>query len=175
MDFKDKSLQQRLQENAVCIKKKVQTLHDGIVTGATARYNRVMMGRAIRSLARFSDDYRAIDEIVLNSDTLEAASGISFANVKRGGTYHTPPAIIEALTQSCGYVMNCNDGNDLDVEVFMIHGWESLQIFESIDLEKRYTTYTHVSEGTDKLWHGDVVAFDGELVVAHIGQIAVRP
>ena len=40
-------------------------------------------------------------------------------------------------------------------------------------LEKEYTTYTSMDEGSDKLWHGDVVIFDGEKVVAYFGQIAV--
>lgn len=70
--------------------------------------------------------------------------------------------------------MNCNDGTDLDVEVFMNHGWGSFQIFEPLDFEKKYTTYTHMTEGADKLWHGDVVIFDGEKIAAYFGQIAVR-
>jgi len=152
----------------------MQALRDGIATGATARFNRPMVYRAIRPLARFHDDYRAIDEIVLDSNTLEASSHISFGTVKRGGTYHTHPAIIDSLTQSCGFTMNCNDSTDLDVEVFMNHGWGSFQIFEPLDLEKKYTTYTRMAEGADKLWHSDIVIFDGEKVVAFFGQIAVR-
>ena len=151
----------------------MQTLRDGIATGATARFNRPMVYRAIRPLARFHEDYRAIDEIVLNSNTLEASSQLSFGSVKREGTYHTHPAIIDSLTQTCGFTMNCNDGTDLDQEVFMNHGWGSFQIFEPLDFDKKYTTYTRMSEGTDKLWHGDVVILDGETVVASFGQIAV--
>ena len=152
----------------------MQALRDGIATGATARFNRPMVYRAIQPLARFHDDYRAIDEIVLNSNTLEALSHLSFGSVKRGGVYHTHPAIIDSLTQSCGFTMNCNDSTDLDVEVFMNHGWGSFQIFEPLDFEKKYTTYTRMAEGADKLWHGDVVVLDGEKVVAYFGQIAVR-
>ena len=152
----------------------MQTLRDGIATGATARFNRPMVYRAIRPLARFHDDYRAIDEVVLNSKTLEASSLVSFGSVKRDGKFHTHPAIIDSLTQSCGFTMNCNDSTDLDVEVFMNHGWGSFQIFEPIDFEKQYTTYTRMVEGADKLWHGDVVIFDGERVVAYFGQVAVR-
>ena len=70
--------------------------------------------------------------------------------------------------------MNCNDGTDLDVEVFMNHGWGSFQIFEPLDFAKKYATYTHMAEGPDKLWHGDVVIFDGETVVAYFRKIAVR-
>ncbi|KAL8724795.1 MAG: hypothetical protein Q9166_007752 [cf. Caloplaca sp. 2 TL-2023] len=125
----------------------MQTLRNGITTGATARFNRPMGYRAIRPLARFHDDYRAIDEIVLNSSTLEASSRLSFGSVKRGGTYHTHPAIIDSLTQSCGFTMNCNDGTDLDIEVFMNHGWGSFQVIEPLNFEKSYNTYTHMVEG----------------------------
>lgn len=152
----------------------MDTLRAGITNGDTARFSRPMVYRAIRPLARFHDDYRAIDEIVLNSNTLEASSRLSFGSVKRAGSFHTHPAIIDSLTQSCGFTMNCNDFSDLDEEVFMNHGWGSLQLFEPMDFEKVYTTYTKMEQGPDKLWHGDVVIFDGERVVAHFGQIAVR-
>ncbi|KAM4057347.1 starter unit:ACP transacylase in aflatoxin biosynthesis domain-containing protein [Hirsutella rhossiliensis] len=172
--FKDSSLQQVLQKGLAKLKQKRQALRDGVAAGVTARFNRPMVYRAIRPLARFHDDYRAIDEIVLNSKTLEASSRLSFSSVKRGGNYHTHPAIIDSLTQSCGFAMNCNDGSDLDNEVFMNHGWGSFQIFEPLDFGKAYTTYTRMEEGADKLWHGDVVILDGDKVVAFFGQIAIQ-
>ncbi|KJZ76404.1 hypothetical protein HIM_04133 [Hirsutella minnesotensis 3608] len=172
--FKDSSFQQVLQKRAAEFKQKQQALRDGIASGATARFNRPMVYRAIRPLARFHDDYRAIDEIVLDSKTLEASSLLSFGTVKRNGNFHTHPAIIDSLTQSCGFAMNCNDGTDLDNEVFMNHGWGSFQIFEPLDFDKVYTTYTRMEEGADKLWHGDVVIFDGDKVVASFGQIAIQ-
>ena len=152
----------------------MQALRTGITTETTARFNRPMVYRAIRPLARFHDDYRAIDEIVLNSKTLEASSHLSFGSVKREGSFHTHPAIIDSLTQSCGFTMNCNDSTDLDVEVFMNHGWGSFQLFEPMDFDKKYTTYTRMEPGADKIWYGDVVIFDGEKVVAYFRQIAVR-
>ncbi|KAL4940986.1 hypothetical protein BDV06DRAFT_223588 [Aspergillus oleicola] len=133
-----------------------------------------MVYRAIRPLAKFHADYRGIDEVLLNSNTLEAASRLSFGAVKRGGQFNTHPAIIDSLTQSCGFTMNCNDYSDLDREVFMNHGWRNFQIFEPLDFEKVYYTYTQMSEGKDKLWHGDVVVFDGDRVVAFFGQIAIQ-
>ena len=152
----------------------MNNLRSGIATGESARFNRAMIYRAIRPLARFHDDYKGMDEIVMNSSTLAASSQISFSDVKKTGNYHTHPAIIDSLTQSCAFTMNCNDANDLDTQVFMNHGWGSFQIFEPIDYAKTYTTYTHMTEGDDKLWKGDVVVFDGEKVVAYIGQVAVR-
>ena len=172
--FQDRSLQKALQNDAMEVKRKMQALRDGIAVGDSARFNRPMVYRMIRPLARFHDDYRAIDEVVLNSKTFEASSKLSFGSVKRGGDFHTHPAIIDALSQSCGFAMNGNDSTDLDIEVFMNHGWGSFKIFEPIDFDKEYTTYTRMHEGTNKLWHGDVVVFDGDNVVASFQQVTVR-
>nr|ALQ32764.1 putative polyketide synthase [Fusarium aywerte] len=172
--FKDRSHQEALQSQAQQTKQKMQTLRDQITTGESARFNRPMAYRMIRPLARFHDDYRAIDEVVLNSETLEASSKISLGTVKRDGDYHTHPAVIDALTQSCGFAMNCNDHTDIDVDVYMNHGWGSLELFEALDFEKQYTTYTQMHAGEDKLWYGDVTIFDGDRVVAFFAQIAIQ-
>lgn len=173
--FQDRSYQKKLQGEAAAIKEKMHALRKGIASETTARFNRAMVYRMIRPLAQFHQDYRAIDEVVLNSNTLEASSKVSFGSVKRNrdDRFHTHPAIIDALTQSCGFAMNCNDGTDLDVEVFMNHGWGSFQIYEEIRFEKAYTTYTRMHEGKDRLWHGDVAVFDGDKIVASFQQLAV--
>ncbi|KAF5662736.1 polyketide synthase [Fusarium heterosporum] len=172
--FQDRAHQQVLQTQAHDTKQKMQNLRTQIATGESARFNRPMTYRMIRPLARFHDDYRAIDEVVLNSETLEASSRISFGTVKRDGDFHTHPAVIDALTQSCGFAMNCNDKTDIDVDVYMNHGWGSLELFEALDFDKSYTTYTQMHEGKDKLWYGDVTIFDEERVVAFFGQIAIQ-
>ncbi|RGP80519.1 polyketide synthase [Fusarium longipes] len=172
--FKDRTHQEMLQSQAQRTKQKMQNLRDQITTGESARFNRPMAYRMIRPLARFHDDYRAIDEVVLNSETLEASSKISFGTVKRDGDFHTHPAVIDALTQSCGFAMNCNDHTDIDVDVYMNHGWGSLELFETLDFDKHYTTYTQMHAGEEKLWYGDVTIFDGDRVVAFFGQIAIQ-
>ncbi|KAI1506778.1 ketoacyl-synt-domain-containing protein, partial [Biscogniauxia marginata] len=172
--FTDGSLQQKLQREIADVKQKLKALRDGIVTGATSRFNRAMVYRAIRPLARFHDDYRAVDEIVLNSKTLEASSRLSFGSFKKGGSFHTHPGLLDALTWSSGFAMNCNDDNDLDRDVFVNHGWGSFQMFEPMDFEKEYTTYSRMVEGKDRLWHGEVMILDGEKVVAHFGQFAMQ-
>lgn len=174
--FQDRAHQRKLQGEAAAIKQKMQSLRGGIASETTARFNRPMVYRMIRPLAQFHTDYRAIDEVVLNSKTLEASSRVSFGSVKRNidDRFHTHPAIIDALSQSCGFVMNCNDGCDLDVEVFMNHGWGSFQIYEEMKFEKAYTTYTRMHEGKDRLWHGDVAVFDGDKIVASFQQLAIQ-
>ena len=152
-------------------------MRDGILSGKVARYNGAMCYRAIRPLAKFHPDYRVAGELLLNSETLEAASRSSFANVKRGGTFHTHPGVIDGLSQICGFAMNCNDYADLDGDVFMNHGWGSLQLFEPIDLDAEYTTYTCMEQGKvdPSLWFGDIVILNSkDQVAAYFGQAIVR-
>ncbi|KAI0003486.1 ketoacyl-synt-domain-containing protein [Xylariaceae sp. FL0662B] len=172
--FTDRSLQQKLQKEAADVKQRIRALRDGIVSGATSRFNRPMVYRAIRPLARFHDDYRAVDEIVLNSKTLEASSRLNFGSFKKGGSFHTHPGFIDALTWSSGFAMNCNDSNDLDRDVFVNHGWGSFQLFEPMNFEKEYTTYSRMVEGADRLWHGDVMILQNERVVAYFGEFAMQ-
>ncbi|KAI1378966.1 ketoacyl-synt-domain-containing protein [Hypoxylon crocopeplum] len=172
--FTDRSLQQKLQREVTDVKQRIRALKDGIVTGATARFNRPMVYRSIRPLARFHDDYRAVDEIVLNSKTLEASSHLSFGSFKKSGNFHTHPGLLDALTWSSGFAMNCNDNNDLDRDVFVNHGWGSFQLFEPMDFEKEYITYSRMVEGADRLWHGDVMVLNGDKIVAHFGQFAMQ-
>ena len=113
---------------------KMQVLRDGIAKETTARPT---VYRAIRPLARFHDNYKAIDEIMPDSESLEASSLLSFGSVTGAVDLHTHPAIIDSLTQSRGFTMNCNDCTDLDVQVFLNHGWGSFQIFEPMDFKKR--------------------------------------
>lgn len=175
--FKDGSLQQKAQKNVPELKQKFQHLRDGVISGAVSRYTGAMCYRAIRPLARFHPDYRAAGEVLLNSNTLEAVSRLRFDTVKRDGKFHTHPGVIDALTQSCGFIMNCNEFADPDLEgdVFMNHGWSSLQLFEPLSFDEEYTTYTQMKDSGDSLWHGDVVVLNSkDKVVAHIGHVAVR-
>lgn len=174
--FKDGSLRPTLQKSVSELKQKFQALRDGVISGAVSRYTGAMCYRAIRPLARFHPDYRAAGEVLLNSNTLEAVSRLSFATVKREGSFNTHPGVIDALTQSCGFIMNCNEFADPDLEgdVFMNHGWSSLQLFEPLSFDEEYTTYTQMKDSGDSLWHGDVIVLNSkDKVVAHIGHVAV--
>lgn len=71
--------------------------------------------------------------------------------------------------------MNANDKSNLDVEVFVNHGWESFQIFEELSPTKKYETHVVMSEGAGKMWYGDILVLDGDTVVASFKGIAVSP
>ncbi len=153
----------------------MEDMRKGLETGKTFIFNKPMVYKMVATLAQFDPNYRALDEIILDSTAMEATSIANFAAIKKEGTFHTNPAYIDALTQAAGFVMNCNDRSDLEVEVFVNHGWKSFQLFEKLSPEKHYQTHVAMKESPGKMWNGDVLILDGDKVVASFKGIAVSP
>ena len=110
-----------------------------------------MIYKMVLTLAQFDPNYRALDEIVLDSSAMEASSVADFSAIKKDGKFHTNPAYIDALSQSAGFVMNANDRSNLEVEVFVNHGWKSFQFFEEVSPQKRYQTHVAMLEKSGKM------------------------
>jgi hypothetical protein len=145
-----------------------------VETGESFRFNKAMIYRMVSSLAQFAAEYKSVDEIVLNSSTMEASSAVRFSGISHtDGTFHTHPAFIDALSQSAGFVMNANDHSDLSKEVFVNHGWKSFQLFESLSGSKKYRTFIRMEPKENKAWQGDLIVLDGDQPVASFCGITV--
>ncbi|KAL1953845.1 hypothetical protein VTO42DRAFT_2105 [Malbranchea cinnamomea] len=158
--FTDRSRLKQLEASAEGVRHRMATMRKTLESGETQRFNRTMVYKMISPLARFHRDYQPLDEVVMDSNTREVASRVNFMGVQAAGTFFTHPAYIDGLTQAGGFVMNCNDSNDLDVEVFVNHGWESLQFYEPLQKEKSYRTFCQMFEKDNRKFQGDVVVFD---------------
>ena len=172
--FGDESLQKNLQGTLADTKQRIEKLRASLESRAAERFNRSMVYKMIRPLAQFHQDYMTLNEVVLNSQTLEATSTVDLKHVCAEGQYYTHPGYIDGLTQSGGFTMNCNDTNDLDVEVFVNHGWASFQMFEPIDPTKTYITYVQMLEGKDRMFRGDLLVFSEQGIAASYQGICVR-
>ena len=172
--FCDDSLRKRLEATSTDIQRRIEALQAGLTTGAAERFNRTMVYKMIRPLAQFHQDYKTLSEVILDSKTLEATSKVNLKDVRAEGNYHTHPGYIDGLTQSGGFIMNCNDTNDLDLEVFVNHGWESFQMFETIDPNKTYTTYVQMFETKDRMFRGNLVVYSENGITASYEGICVR-
>jgi iterative type I PKS product template protein len=172
--FTDRSRVKKLEATAQEVKARMAAMRKTLERGETQRFNRVMVYKMISPLAKFHKDYRPIDEVVMDSDTRECASRVTFNGVEAAGNFHTHPAYIDGLTQAGGFILNCNDSNDLDVEVFVNHGWESLQLYEPLSKEMTYRTFCQMFEKDHRKFQGDVIVFDeSDKIVASYRGIVV--
>ena len=149
-------------------------LRKGLDINVTYKYNKSMIYKMVATLAEFDPKYQALDEILLNSSNMEASSIVNFRGIKKEGTFHTNPAWIDALSQVAGFVMNANDQADLQVEVFVNHGWNSFQSFRELSSERSYQSHVTMRQRSGKMWEGNIFVLDGENLVAMFSGIAVR-
>ena len=157
---------------------RLQSLNKSAEKGTVLRLYQSYGYKLISSLASFHPDYRAIDEVILDSSTLESCSKCSFGQVKSQGKFSTHPAYIDVMTQAAGFILNAKDTTDLDHEVYVNHGWRSLQIYEGLSPAKSYWNYVKMAQDTSSnegFWRGDSIMFDDKNnIVAFFQDITLR-
>lgn len=123
--------------------------------------------KLVSSLASYDEDFKGVEEVVLDSENLEATAKVKFSKAHRAGIYHVNPHLIDNFGQPALFIMNANDTADLDKEVFVNHGWTSLQFYKPVSLDGEYTSYVKMDGPKDDgMYSGDMIVFEGSEVVA---------
>lgn len=164
-----------LQQAALKAQARMDTLQAQIgTTASTYRFSKAMIYKMVGQLADFDEKYRGLSAITLDNDNMEAAGMVTFKGIPNEGKFHTSPAYLDALSQLGGFVMNANEGVDLDKEVYVNHGWKNMRFFAKLDPAMTYYSHVKMTEGKDKLWEGDVLIFDEKKnLVGIVGGVSV--
>ena len=162
-----------LHSKVAGLESRIEKLYGGLRDGTTYRFSKSMAYKMVQSLAQFDPSYQAVTEIVLDSNELESTSQVNFANCDSTGKFHTNPAYINALSETGGFVMNCNDKADLERDIFVNHGWKSFCMYEKLSPSKSYRTHVKMQEAEDKMWKGDVIILHEDKIVARFGAVVV--
>ncbi|KAJ5794563.1 polyketide synthase [Penicillium paradoxum] len=126
----------------------------------------------VSSLASYDPDYKGVTEVVMDSENLEAVAKVKCSNTsvtdtKAAGIYKVNPYLIDNFGQPALFIMNANDGADLEKEVFVNHGWTSLHFYKEVSVEKVYHSYVKMTgPKEDGMYSGDMTVFEGDEVVA---------
>ncbi|KAK8130910.1 hypothetical protein PG984_007348 [Apiospora sp. TS-2023a] len=156
----------------------ISRLREGVAAGRGYRFSSNMVYRMVASLADFGRDYRGLDEVVLDSDSMAAASTVDLGKLPRrpGQSYAAHPAYVDAFSQAAGFVMNANEQSQIHVECFVNHGWDSLRIYESLDPDnQRYSSYVQMMQMEDGMvWQGTLTVVRENQLVAIFDGIKIQ-
>ncbi|TQV91536.1 polyketide synthase [Cordyceps javanica] len=173
--FADTSEQQRLQQSLSSYRGHFDRMRRQCSEGKSCRLSGPMAYRMVATLAEFDPDYHCIDEVLYDSDNYEAVCTVSFNQMKKSGTFYINPGAIDGLTQSGGFVMNANDGTNLNTDVFVNHGWDDFQVFEPIRDDCQYRTHVCMVPGKEEqLWKGDIVIFTDDRAVGLVKGVRIQ-
>ncbi|KAJ4320237.1 hypothetical protein N0V94_003501 [Neodidymelliopsis sp. IMI 364377] len=153
---------------------RLQRLREGVKRGEFVHYTGRSGYKLMSNVAHFHPDYKLLDNVILDETTMEACSTITTSKITSKGDFAAHPAYVDAITQLGGFSLNAQDSTDLDVTVFVNHGWESFQLFEEARPDRTYDLYTQMKHHKGDLYHGDTVVLDGTKVVAFFKGLSLR-
>ncbi|KAJ4422981.1 Type I Iterative PKS [Gnomoniopsis sp. IMI 355080] len=174
LDFVPRPTPAQIDGLARELRPKMQRLLTGAEHGEILKYNRASGYRLMDSVAHFAPDYKLLDDMILDDAALEASCTINLSTVSSLGTFAAHPGHIDAITQIGGFCVNAQKALDLNNEVFITHGWASLQVFRAFRRDAVYQLFAHMAPEGDEFYSGDTIVFDGTDVVAFMKGVKFR-
>ena len=154
------------KRNEYLIRSRISSLHKNVNDGQIDTMKSGMVYKLFGALMEYSQSYKGMQQVVLDSTQLEATARVEFQTTDEDGEFYLPPYWIDSLGQVGGFTMNANDGTDSRSTVFVNHGWESMRCATRFSREKTYQTYVKMQNVGGTMFAGDVYIFESDSMVA---------
>jgi naphtho-gamma-pyrone polyketide synthase len=152
------------KRNSYLIKSRIVSLHKSVDGGDSHKLKRGMVYKLFSSLVDYDSKYQGMQEVVLDSNELEATAQVSF-QVEDEGFYFNP-RWIDSLGHIAGFIMNGNDNIHSKDQVFVNHGWDAMRCAKKFIKGKTYQSYNKMQLVSGTMYVGDTYIFEEGNVVA---------
>ncbi|KAL9114954.1 MAG: hypothetical protein Q9227_001197 [Pyrenula ochraceoflavens] len=156
---------------AYLFRSRIDVLAQGAEGGKFKKISRGPAYDAFSSLVQYNKKYHGMKEVILDSKNFEATSLIEFQATENDGDFEGNPYWIDNITHLSGFVLNGNDAVDSKKQVYISHGWKSLQIARPLAANKKYLNHVKMFPGPKQTMVGDVYVFEGQEMVALVGGV----
>ena len=160
------------RRNTYLIQSRISALHRNVNEGKSHKLKRGLVYKLFTALVDYSSPYQGIQEVVLDSDELEATARVVFQVNDEG--YRWNPCWIDSLGHIAGFVMNGNENIYSKDEVFVNHGWDAMRCIRKFEYGKTYQTYNKMQLQSGTLFVGDTYVLDKDEIVAIFEGVKVR-
>ena len=150
---------------------RIDVLAQGADVGMYKKVSREQAYEAFSSLVQYGKKYQGMKEVILDGKNFEASSLIEFRATERDGNFETSPYWIDNIAHLSGFVLNGSDAVDSKKQVYISHGWDSLQMLRTLSARKSYRNHVKMLPGSGQTMVGDVYVFDGDDMVALVGGV----
>lgn len=152
------------KRNSYLIKSRMESLHSGVDRGNSHKLKRGMVYKLFSALVDYDSKYQGMQEVVLDSNELEATAEVSF-QVDNEGFYFNP-RWIDSLGHIAGFIMNGNDNIYSKDQVFVNHGWDAVRCASRFVKGKTYQSYNKMQLANATMYVGDTYILEEGVVVA---------
>lgn len=150
---------------------RIDVLAQGADVGKYDKVSRAQAYEAFASLVQYGKKYHGMTEVILDNKNFEAVSLIEFRASESDGDFEANPYWIDNITHLSGFVLNGSSAVDSKKQVYISHGWESLQIIRALSARRSYRNHVKMHRGPRQTMVGDIYVFDGEDMVALVGGV----
>ena len=159
------------ERNAYLIQSRIDWLRDAEKQGNAHKVGRGLAYKLFAALVDYGKKYRGMEEVILHSENMEATSKVVFQTTEKDGNFMCSPYWIDSVAHISGFIVNGSDATNSQENVYISHGWESLQVAEPFSQDKTYRSYVRMQPRPGKIMAGDVWVFDGDRIVAVVGNL----
>lgn len=155
--------------NAYWLRPRIEMLSKGVEDGKNHRIHRGLAYKLFSAFVEYGDKYRGMEEVIVDSEQFEATSRVAFQTSEEDGNFFCSPYWIDSLAHLSGFIVNGTDAVNSKDQVYVSHGWKSLQIARPLSASKTYRSYVKMQPEVGKVMVGDVYVFEEDTIVAVVG------
>jgi naphtho-gamma-pyrone polyketide synthase len=122
--------------------------------------------RLFATLVDYGDAYQGMQEVILDSEDLEATAKVSFQVDDNGFTFN--PCWVDSLGHIAGFIMNAGYAHGAKDQVFINHGWERMRCAVKFARGRTYQVYNRMQLETGTSYVGDTYIFDEDKTLVAI-------
>jgi len=156
---------------AYLFRSRIDVLTEGAKLGRYKKFNRQLAYEGFSSFVQYDKQYHGMKEVVIDQKNFEATSILEFQVTDEAGDFENNPCFIDNISHLSGYILNGSGAVDNKKQVYISHGWKSLQIAQPLSSRKSYHNYVKMHAGQKQTMLGDVYVFDGDEMVALVGGV----
>ncbi|CAI6237317.1 unnamed protein product [Periconia digitata] len=156
--------QKEWKRGAYLISSRISSLHEAVDRGSAHKLKRGLAYKLFSSLVDYSPEYQGMEQVILDSESLEATAQVKFQVGEQGFDWN--PCWIDSLGHIAGFIMNGNENVYAKDQVFINHGWDAMRCSKVVEYGKTYTTYNRMQLEAGTMYVGDTYIFDGQEVIA---------
>jgi iterative type I PKS product template protein len=147
------------------VQSQIDMLQLKLETGAAHKVLRGMAYKLFKALVTYADNYRGMEEVILDGKQTEATAQVQFQTTAADGNFLCSPYWIDSLCHLSGFIVNASDHLDSENSVYISHGWGSVKISKQLSPEKKYRSYVRMQPAPGNISVGDVYIFEDQEII----------
>ncbi|CAI6338526.1 unnamed protein product [Periconia digitata] len=152
------------------VQTQIDLLTQKLQTGAAHKVLRGMAYKLFKALVTYADNYRGMEEVILDGKTTEATASVKFQTTPADGEFFCSPYWIDSLAHLSGFIVNASDHMDSENSVYISHGWGSIKLSKQLSPKGEYRSYVRMQPAPGNVSVGDVYIMEqGEVIGVVLG------